>query len=151
MPTACTHADLIKDVEPSADGCEDCLAVGGRWVHLRLCLTCGHVGCCDSSPAKHATAHYHTDNHPLVQSYEPGEEWSWCYIDEIAFLLAGIRGTTRIPPSRIDWQQSVMRKIARRLRDCSMPLCKQRNKSSRLQLTTCASCLKILCLVKIVF
>src|SRR4051812_1490724 len=66
----CEHLELINDVEPSADGCTDCLAIGGRWVHLRLCLTCGHVGCCDSSPNKHATAHFHADGHPLVQSYE---------------------------------------------------------------------------------
>ena len=59
--------------------------VGGRWVHLRMCMTCGHVGCCDSSPAKHATAHFHSVGHPLVQSYEPGEDWWWCYVDNVAF------------------------------------------------------------------
>ncbi|WP_433619233.1 UBP-type zinc finger domain-containing protein [Dactylosporangium sp. CA-139114] len=77
-------------VEPSADGCEDCLAVGGRWVHLRLCLTCGHVGCCDSSPSKHATAHFRSSGHPLVQSFEPGEEWAWCYADEAVVGVAGL-------------------------------------------------------------
>ena len=78
---ACTHLDRIQDVTPSAEGCEDCLASGGRWVHLRLCLSCGHVGCCDSSPNKHATAHSAATAHPIVQSFEPGEEWRWCYVD----------------------------------------------------------------------
>ncbi|HEX2217834.1 MAG TPA: UBP-type zinc finger domain-containing protein [Gemmatimonadales bacterium] len=64
-----------------ATGCEECLAAGGRWVHLRLCLTCGHVGCCDSSPGKHATGHFHATGHPVIQSFEPGEAWGWCYVD----------------------------------------------------------------------
>ena len=81
----CTHLDQVNDVEPSADGCEDCLATGGYWVHLRLCMTCGHVGCCDSSPHKHATKHFHATGHPIVQSYEPGEDWWWCYLDELVF------------------------------------------------------------------
>ena len=80
---ACTHRDQITDVEPSTvDGCEDCLKTGDRWVHLRLCLTCGHVGCCDSSPNRHATKHAHGEGHPIVQSFEPGESWRWCYVDE---------------------------------------------------------------------
>ena len=79
----CSHLDLIHDVEPSADGCEDCLRIGGWWVHLRLCLSCGHVGCCDNSPNRHATEHVGTSGHPLVQSFEPGEDWIWCYIDEV--------------------------------------------------------------------
>jgi len=87
---ACAHVDEIAAVEPSADGCEDCLAVGGRWVHLRLCLMCGHVGCCDSSPAKHATAHFHGVGHPLVQSFEPGEDWVWCYADEALLRVPGL-------------------------------------------------------------
>jgi hypothetical protein len=79
----CTHVAEIRDVTPSTtEGCEDCLAVGGRWVHLRECLTCGHVGCCDSSPAKHASAHYATTEHPVIQSFEPGEDWRWCYVDQ---------------------------------------------------------------------
>ena len=79
---ACTHTDQIRDVKPSAHGCEDCLKIGERWVHLRLCLSCGHVGCCDSSPNKHARAHSTTAKHPIVQSFEPGEDWRWCYADE---------------------------------------------------------------------
>jgi uncharacterized UBP type Zn finger protein len=84
----CTHLDLAQDVYPSGDGCVECLASGDRWVHLRLCMTCGHVGCCDSSPNKHATAHYHAEAHPLVTSYEPGEDWWWCFTDEVAFEVA---------------------------------------------------------------
>ena len=81
---ACTHTDSIKDVDPSTtEGCEDCLRIGARWVHLRLCLTCGHVGCCDSSPNKHATAHAGEADHPIVQSFEPGENWRWCYVDQV--------------------------------------------------------------------
>ncbi len=80
---ACTHLDEIREVTPSAEGCEDCLRTGGRWVHLRLCMTCGHVGCCDSSPSKHATKHYHASKHPIIRSFEPGEDWAWCCDDEV--------------------------------------------------------------------
>ena len=69
-------------VQPSGHGCEECLKSGDRWVHLRLCLTCGHVGCCDSSPNRHATQHYHATHHPVIKSFEPGEDWAWCYLDE---------------------------------------------------------------------
>jgi monovalent cation/hydrogen antiporter len=81
----CAHiAALGPDPKANTpDGCEECLAAGGRWVHLRLCLECGHVGCCDSSPGKHATAHFHSSQHPVVRSYEPGEEWRWCFVDEV--------------------------------------------------------------------
>ncbi len=80
---ACSHVDQIQLVEPhTREGCEDCLAIGGRWVHLRLCLTCGHVGCCDSSPNTHATKHFHAEGHPVIRSFEPGEEWRWCYVDQ---------------------------------------------------------------------
>lgn len=79
----CTHLHTIRDVAPSAPGCEDCLRMGATWVHLRLCLTCGHVGCCDQSPNKHATAHFHGERHPLIKSFEPGEQWLWCYVDEV--------------------------------------------------------------------
>ena len=86
----CGHLDTIDlDVVPSADGCEDCLRAGGRWVYLRMCEQCGHVGCCDSSPNRHASAHFRTDGHPLVRSFEPGEEWFYCYADELAFELEG--------------------------------------------------------------
>jgi len=86
----CTHLDQANDVTPSGNGCVECLAMGARWVHLRLCMTCGHVGCCDSSPNRHATAHFHAENHPLVQSYEPGEDWWWCYLDNVAFSVAHV-------------------------------------------------------------
>jgi uncharacterized UBP type Zn finger protein len=81
----CAHLDQIKDVSPGSDGCAECLKTGDSWVHLRLCLTCGHVGCCDQSRNKHATTHFHGTNHPLIKSLEPGENWMWCYVDEIAF------------------------------------------------------------------
>jgi len=86
MSTACTHLDSIEVSSLPVDvpGCEDCLRIGSRWVHLRLCLTCGHVGCCDSSKNKHATKHFHREKHPLVQSLEPGEDWIWCYVDQVA-------------------------------------------------------------------
>ena len=80
---SCTHLDRINEVEPSAQGCEDCLRIGGTWVHLRECLSCGHVGCCDSSKNKHATKHFHETEHPIVRSFEPGEGWRWCYVDEV--------------------------------------------------------------------
>jgi hypothetical protein len=89
VAAACTHLDLIADVEPSSTGCEDCLRINGYWVHLRLCMTCGHVGCCDSSPNRHATAHWHATDHPIVRSYEPGEDWWWCYADDLAFEVEG--------------------------------------------------------------
>jgi uncharacterized UBP type Zn finger protein len=80
---ACTHVDQIQAVEPGTpDGCEECLRDGTRWVHLRLCLSCGHVGCCDSSPMRHASAHAEDSDHPIVQSFQPGEDWRWCYVDE---------------------------------------------------------------------
>ena len=86
----CTHLDQADlDVKPSGNGCVECLAMGARWVHLRMCMYCGHSGCCDSSPSKHASAHYSGAGHPLVQSYEPGEEWWWCYADEVAFTVTG--------------------------------------------------------------
>lgn len=81
--TQCTHLDQIQPVSPKTRGCEECLKAGGRWVHLRLCLTCGHVGCCDSSPGKHATAHSKAAGHPLIKSFEPGEDWAWCNICEV--------------------------------------------------------------------
>ena len=78
----CSHQDQIREVTPSAQGCEDCLKMGGSWVHLRICMICGHVGCCDQSRYKHATKHYHDTGHPIIKSFQPGEDWMWCYIDE---------------------------------------------------------------------
>ncbi len=80
----CAHLEGLQPVHPhTTKGCEDCLKMGGRWVHLRLCLTCGHVGCCDSSPNRHATKHFHATQHPVIQSFERGEDWGWCYVDEV--------------------------------------------------------------------
>jgi uncharacterized UBP type Zn finger protein len=78
----CKHEIGIKPVAPRAAGCEECIKAGTRWVHLRLCLSCGHVGCCDSSLGRHATGHYHQTEHPVMASFEPGERWAWCYVDE---------------------------------------------------------------------
>jgi uncharacterized UBP type Zn finger protein len=101
MSERCTHLDQVKlsELPASVDGCEDCLREGGVWLHLRICLTCGHVGCCDDSPNRHATAHHHASSHPIIRSIEPGEDWSWCYLDEVGFMLDTPTGTTRIPPS----------------------------------------------------
>jgi uncharacterized UBP type Zn finger protein len=101
MSESCTHLDQITltELPASVDGCEDCLRAGGKWLHLRICLSCGHVGCCDDSPARHATAHQQATAHPIIRSLEPGELWCWCYDDEIAFVLDGLSGETRIPPS----------------------------------------------------
>jgi CPA2 family monovalent cation:H+ antiporter-2 len=81
--SGCAHADALRAVRPSAPGCEDCLRIRARWVHLRICMTCGHVGCCDSSPNKHATQHFHRTQHPIMRSMEPGEDWGWCFVDEL--------------------------------------------------------------------
>ena len=79
----CSHLDQIHPVEPrTPQGCEECLRIGSPWVHLRLCLSCGHVGCCDSSPYRHASKHAFGTGHAIVQSFEPGEDWRWCYFDE---------------------------------------------------------------------
>lgn len=89
MDDGCSHLARVADVAPSSSGCEDCLQIGGHWVHLRLCMSCGHVGCCDSSPNRHATAHFRSAGHPIIQSYEPGEEWWYCYVDDLAFEVDG--------------------------------------------------------------
>ncbi|HSD39352.1 MAG TPA: UBP-type zinc finger domain-containing protein [Rhodocyclaceae bacterium] len=83
MAKDCTHIPGINEVTPSALGCEECLKTGSRWVHLRLCRTCGHVGCCDQSPHKHATKHFHATAHPVIEGYDPPEGWGWCYVDEV--------------------------------------------------------------------
>lgn len=91
MTATCQHLDQVHEVTPSSmEGCSDCLASGGRWVHLRLCLSCGRVGCCDSSPNRHASKHAAEHAHPIVATFEPGEDWSWCYVDELAFVLQGL-------------------------------------------------------------
>lgn len=89
MPPVCSHLDQVQVRQLPADiaGCEECLKIGSRWVHLRLCLSCGKIGCCDSSPNRHASAHAAADQHPIVRSLERGEDWSWCYVDEKAFIL----------------------------------------------------------------
>jgi hypothetical protein len=80
----CEHIEGAGHPDPrTPQGCEECLKIGGTWVHLRLCLTCGHVGCCDSSPNTHATKHYHASSHPVIRSFQPGEHWRWCYVDEV--------------------------------------------------------------------
>jgi uncharacterized UBP type Zn finger protein len=85
MAETCSHLESIRYSTPAAGRrvCEDCVKIGGRWLHLRMCLECGHVGCCDSSPNRHATRHFHDTQHPLVRSVEPGESWIWCYVDEL--------------------------------------------------------------------
>jgi uncharacterized UBP type Zn finger protein len=79
----CNHGDQIRDVIPSSDGCEECLATGDSWIHLRLCMTCGHVGCCNDSKNRHASKHFQATGHPIVKPLEQGEEWLWCFADEV--------------------------------------------------------------------
>jgi hypothetical protein len=88
MSKSCTHLGGIRDVTPSALGCEECLKIGSTWVLLRLCRTCGHVGCCDDSPNRHAHKHFRTTHHPIIEGYDPPEHWGWCYVDEVAFDLS---------------------------------------------------------------
>jgi uncharacterized UBP type Zn finger protein len=97
----CTHLDSVKltELPASVEGCEDCLRDGGSWLHLRICLECGHVGCCDDSPGRHASGHARDTSHPIIRSLEPGEDWCWCFIDEIGMLIPAVTGHTEIPPS----------------------------------------------------
>ena len=81
----CQHLKSIKKVTPSGEGCKECLELGDDWVHLRLCMECDHVGCCDDSKNRHATKHFHGSHHPIMFSYEPGEAWGYCYVDELMF------------------------------------------------------------------
>jgi uncharacterized UBP type Zn finger protein len=85
MPTRCEHFAEIKKIQPNSRGCEECLKMNDTWVHLRQCLSCGHVGCCDSSKNKHATKHYHSTTHPMIRSLEPGEGWGYCYADDLFY------------------------------------------------------------------
>jgi uncharacterized UBP type Zn finger protein len=88
VTVTCTHLDQVVVERPEqVSGCEDCLAIGGSWVHLRVCRSCGHVACCDSSPNRHASRHARESEHPIVTSMEPGEDWSYCYVDDVAFVL----------------------------------------------------------------
>jgi len=92
MSTECTHLDQVAVLEPeNVEGCPECLSLGGTWVHLRSCLVCGQVGCCDSSPGKHATAHFEATGHPLMRSVEPGEGWGYCYVDEVTLRTAQLQ------------------------------------------------------------
>jgi hypothetical protein len=97
----CAHLEHVRVTElPDAvAGCEECLASGDPWFHLRICLECGKVGCCDSSPNRHATKHAHEATHPITRSLQPGEDWCWCYPDELMFVISEVHGETRIPPS----------------------------------------------------
>lgn len=83
MRHACSHTDTIHQVVPSALGCEECLKLGSEWVHLRLCRSCGHVGCCDDSPHRHARAHFQATGHPVIEGYDPPEGWGWCFVDGV--------------------------------------------------------------------
>jgi hypothetical protein len=89
VSATCTHTDQIEllDLPETIAGCEDCLASGGRWLHLRMCMSCGKIGCCDDSPNRHARGHAGESAHPIVRSAEPGEDWSWCFVDEVAFVV----------------------------------------------------------------
>lgn len=87
MSQPCSHLPAVTTRLANSTGCEECLALGDSWVHLRLCRSCGHVGCCDSSKNKHATKHFRATLHPIVTSIEPGENWSWCYVDEVVLQL----------------------------------------------------------------
>jgi uncharacterized UBP type Zn finger protein len=99
----CSHLDQVQitQLPEAVDGCEECLAMGDGWVHLRICLECGHVGCCDDSPNRHATKHANDAEHPIIRSLQPGEDWCWCYLDEVAMVIPEIQGSTTIPPSQI--------------------------------------------------
>ncbi|HEV8212145.1 MAG TPA: UBP-type zinc finger domain-containing protein [Vicinamibacterales bacterium] len=87
MEERCSHLSSIRHVHPSAKGCEECLKLGVEWVHLRLCRTCGHVGCCDDSPLRHATKHFVSTRHPVIEGYDPPEGWGWCFVDRVMIDL----------------------------------------------------------------
>jgi hypothetical protein len=89
MAASCSHLDQIQfiDLPENIEGCQDCLKTGDRWVHLRMCQICGYIGCCDSSPNRHTTKHCTETGHPIVRSAQPGEDWSWCYEDNVAFIV----------------------------------------------------------------
>jgi uncharacterized UBP type Zn finger protein len=97
----CTHLDQVKITElpESVDGCAECLKIGGKWLHLRICLECGEVGCCDDSPNRHARKHAASHEHPIIRSIEPGEDWSYCFVDDVMMRIDSVHGSPRIPPS----------------------------------------------------
>lgn len=98
MEAPCKHINEIKNPEPSGPGCVECLASDSWWVHLRRCMICGHIGCCDSSENKHASSHAQKTGHLIVQSYEPGEDWLWCYLDEVTFEIPAYENSPSHPP-----------------------------------------------------
>ena len=100
MSKICSHIADIRKVTPSALGYEECLKIGSEWVHLRICRTCGHVGCCDQSPHRHATKHFHKTRHPIIEGYDPPEGWGWCYVDEVMFDLSNDMTPQRGPIPR---------------------------------------------------
>jgi len=101
MATECAHLDhvLVTELPEEVDGCAECLAGGTPWLHLRICLECGHVGCCDDSPMRHATAHAQSTGHPIIRSIEPNEKWAWCFLDELVMNIPAVHGHPRVPPS----------------------------------------------------
>jgi hypothetical protein len=98
QPTRCEHVKEVRPVEPRTKGCEECLKGKQKWVHLRLCMSCGHVGCCDSSENKHASRHFRETEHPVMKSLEPGEDWAWCYLDE-SFVTINMQAGSRAEDS----------------------------------------------------
>jgi uncharacterized UBP type Zn finger protein len=103
--TPCGHLGLIRPVRATTPGCAECLRLGAAWAHLRICLVCGHVGCCDSSPGRHARRHFHVTGHPVMASIEPGEHWGWCYVDEVEF---------EVPPQLISGAPPIVEKQGER-------------------------------------
>lgn len=97
MAEDCARLDGVRDVTPSARGCEACPKIGSPWLHLRLCRACGHVGCCDQSPNRHATKHFHATRHPIIEGYDPTEAWGWRHVDEVFFDLSD-RATPQLGP-----------------------------------------------------
>ncbi len=98
MNDECTHLDQIElEAQPSGDGCKECLETGGTWLHLRRCAACGHIGCCDSSPNKHARRHFEETGHAIVQSFESGEDWLYCFADDLTFEVEELQDSPSHP------------------------------------------------------